>query len=175
MPRSLLFVSVFSTFALAACGSSSSGTGGNGGSPSSSSSSGNGGSPSSSSAGGGGDSPSTSSSSGTGGSMPITSCSEINASGCFSNVDCPEADRCENKGTSDLPTPCCVPGQRGTGKLDDPCTVDNDCETSLCVETINGYRCSGACAGDSDCPADMPSCFNVPAILGSGSFCLPDQ
>lgn len=169
MPRVSLFL--FFALSLAACGSSTEGTGGTGGTGGSSSSSSTGGTTTTASGTGGS---ATTSSSGTGGSTPVMSCSEIDATDCFSNLDCMSADRCENKGTSEVPVPCCVPGARGTGKLGDACSVDNDCDTSLCIETSNGYRCSGECQGDTDCISALPSCVTVPAILGTGSFCLPD-
>lgn len=178
--RSLaLFVSALSLLALAACGSSSNGTGGAGTTTSNTTTStGNGGSSTTTSDTGGSGgatstTSSTTSSTGTGGSIPVAACSDISAEDCFSNLDCMAADRCENKGTSDVPVPCCVPGARGTGKSGDACSVDNDCQTSLCIETAAGYRCSGECMSDNDCPAELPSCTEVPAILGQGSFCFP--
>ncbi|APR85107.1 BNR repeat domain protein [Minicystis rosea] len=168
MPRISVFLSFFS-LSLVACGSSTGGTGGAGGTGSSSS-----GSSTTSSSSGTGGSATTSSSTGTGGSTPVASCSEIDATDCFSNLDCMSADRCENKGPSDTPVPCCVPGARGTGKLGASCTVDNDCATSLCIETSAGFQCSGECQSDTDCTTALPSCTEVPAILGQGSFCFPE-
>jgi hypothetical protein len=182
--RSFAFLSsALSLVTLVACGGSGGGTGGAtttshaGGSATTSATS-TGGATTTSSTGGGGSGGATttttsSSSTGTGGSVPINACSEINALDCFSNLDCMSADRCENKGTSDLPVPCCVPGARGTGMSGDPCTIDNDCATSLCIETSSGYRCSGECKSDTECPPELPVCTKVPAILGTGSFCFP--
>jgi hypothetical protein len=176
--RFLALISLSTLGLAAACGTSPAGTGGAAGSSTTSAS---GGAASTSSAGGAastsapgtGGATSTSSSSGAGGSAPIQSCGDINAADCFSNLDCPAADRCENQGTPDLAVPCCVPGPRGAGMLDDPCVVDDDCATSLCIETSGGYLCSGECAKDGDCPASMPTCTAIPPILGQGSFCLP--
>jgi hypothetical protein len=151
---SRLLVPAVSLVLLAACGGSPGGTGGGG-------------------AGTGGAGTGGTGTGGAGGSTPVQACSDIGAPDCFSNLDCPAADRCENKGSPDLAVPCCVPGARGTGALDAPCQVDNDCATSLCVETSAGFRCSGECTTDGDCPASMPACTSIPAILGQGSFCLP--
>lgn len=173
--RSLaLFASALPLLALAACGSSSGGTGG-ATTTTTTTATGTGGSSTSTTdtGGSGGATASTTTSSSTTTSVPIAACTEIGAEDCFSNLDCMASDRCENKGTSDTPVPCCVPGARGTGKSGDACSVDNDCETSLCIETSAGFRCAGECTTDNDCPPELPYCTKVPAILGQGSFCFP--
>lgn len=114
------------------------------------------------------------SSSGSGG--PIDACSDIGATECFSNYDCPSmADRCENKGTPDFAVPCCVPGQRGAGLAGDPCTGENDCKSSLCFEISSGNVCSDVCTSNGDCPKP-PFAGGCGPIAFSGSndeFCLP--
>lgn len=181
-------LALLSLVALAACGSSggttgsSSTTGGTGGASTTAgsggtsntggASAGTGGAAGTTSTGTGG----TSSGTGTGGSggaPGIMSCAEIGADDCFSNLDCIAADRCEDQGGASLAVPCCVPGMRGTGVLGDPCTIDDDCATSLCVETPGGYLCSGECTQPADCIPALPDCTKIPAILGKGAFCLP--
>ena len=115
----------------------------------------------------------TSGAGGSGGAPGIMSCAEIGADDCFSNLDCLAADRCEDQGGASLAVPCCVPGMRGTGVLGDPCSIDDDCATSLCIETPGGYLCSGECTQPADCIPALPDCTKIPAILGKGAFCLP--
>lgn len=182
-PFFLLVASAPSLFVLAACGTSSTPTG-SGGASSSSTTTGTGGATSSgtggaTSSGTGGTTSSgtggatSSGTGGAGGSSGIMSCAEIGADDCFSNLDCIAADRCEDQGGASLAVPCCVPGMRGTGVLGDPCAIDDDCATSLCVETPGGYLCSGECTKPADCIPALPDCTKIPAILGKGAFCLP--
>lgn len=180
-------LALLSLVALAACGSSggttgsSSTTGGTGGA---STTAGSGGTSNTggASAGTGGAAGTTSTGTGgatatgtggSGGAPGIMSCAEIGADDCFSNLDCIAADRCEDQGGASLAVPCCVPGMRGTGVLGDPCTIDDDCATSLCIETPGGYLCSGECTQPADCIPALPDCTKIPAILGKGAFCLP--
>ena len=110
---------------------------------------------------------------GGGHSGPIMSCDEIMAKSCFSNMDCTSSDdRCEDKGTSDNPVACCVPGERGTGQAGDPCTKTIDCESGACVYGMSGNTlCSPPCTSDGDCPADIPTCVAIAPSAGTGSFC----
>jgi hypothetical protein len=59
----------------------------------------------------------------------------------------------------------------GDDFLDDRGRFHDDCDTSLCVDAV----CSGACTSDADCIPALPACYQVPAILGTGSYCLPAQ
>lgn len=109
---------------------------------------------------------------GTGGG--VETCEEIGAESCFSNYDCEAADRCENQGSSDLPTPCCVAGARGTGELGTACLVDNDCASSLCIEGgACGFVCSDRCEDASTCPKDLPECIVIAFSGTEDKFCVP--
>jgi hypothetical protein len=109
---------------------------------------------------------------GTGGG--VAACADIGASDCFSNYDCAATERCENVGTSDLPTACCVTGERGAGALGDGCVAENDCSSSLCIEGGTcGFTCSDKCTSDDDCPADLPSCIVIAFSGTSDKFCTP--
>jgi len=112
---------------------------------------------------------------GAGGSAAIESCADISATECFSNYDCSNAaTRCQNMGTSDWPVACCVNGARGQGALGHPCTNENDCASSLCLETTPQWLCSDRCPDlPAQCIAALPNCVAIPVTGGSFSFCSP--
>jgi len=113
---------------------------------------------------------------GAGGSapMPVMSCSEIPATECFSSFDCPDAaDRCENRGTAELTVPCCVKGARGTGKLGESCTGENDCVSALCLGDAPKYQCTDRCKSAVECPASLPKCITIAFSGSSDKFCTP--
>lgn len=93
---------------------------------------------------------------------------------CFSNYDCPDlADRCENKGTVDLPVPCCVPGKRGSVGLGQPCMGENDCASALCLDTGMALICTEKCTTKAMCIPALSKCATI-AFSGSNlKFCIP--
>lgn len=107
---------------------------------------------------------------------PIMACADIGATDCFSNYDCPDlATRCENQTTAGDEIPCCVPGARGAGEAGDPCTGENDCKSSLCIDDGGSAEfCTDVCSSLAECP--MPPFESCAPIAFSGSnddFCLP--
>lgn len=82
----------------------------------------------------------------------ITSCADLSADSCLSNLDCNNADRCESfSQTNEFR--CCVPGQRGSGEAGASCVSENDCAFGRCMERDDGARfCSGSCTSDLECP-----------------------
>ena len=109
---------------------------------------------------------------GTGGG--VLACADIGATDCFSSYDCAASERCENVGTSDLPTPCCTTGPRGTGALGEGCVGESDCATSLCIEGGTcGYTCSDTCMSNADCPTDLPNCIVIAFSGTDDKFCTP--
>ncbi len=105
---------------------------------------------------------------------PIAACSDVGAKDCFSNYDCPDAaTRCENAGTASAPVACCLAGARGTKAVGEACTSENDCASSLCLDTGSGSLCSDKCAGPADCVPALSKCIVI-AFLGSNDkFCTP--
>jgi hypothetical protein len=156
----------FGVLALAACGGSSTSSGGTTGVG------GAGGS------GTGGAMMTTAGTTGAGGAggaaMPVMACSEIPAADCFSSFDCADAaDRCENRGTADVAVPCCVKGARGTGKLGESCTGENDCVSALCVGDAPMLLCTDRCMADAECPAALPKCIAIAFSGSDDKFCTP--
>jgi hypothetical protein len=112
--------------------------------------------------------------SGGGGTGPITDCKMLSTNQCFSNDDCSSAsDRCEDKGTTDAPVSCCLPGARGTGMAGTPCKTTNDCVTTCVFDASDNLLCSKPCTADTDCPASLPTCITLNTGIGTGSFCGP--
>lgn len=100
---------------------------------------------------------------------PVSSCSELSTTDCFSNLDCPAERRCQNAGTELDPVPCCVPGARGTGAAGTACTLELDCESAVCIEGL----CSKTCTQDEDCPAGMKSCIPIAFSGSDDNWCFP--
>lgn len=100
---------------------------------------------------------------------PVGSCSELSTTDCFSNLDCPAEQRCQNAGTELDPVPCCVPGARGTGAAGTSCTLELDCESAVCIEGL----CSKTCTKDEDCPAGMKSCIPIAFSGSDDNWCFP--
>ncbi len=105
---------------------------------------------------------------------PVRSCEEVAGTDCFSNYDCPETMRCENVGPSAQPVPCCVVGSRGTGRVGEPCTSENDCASGVCVEQEGSGLCSDVCTGPEDCPAAMGRCIFVALSGSNDKWCFPE-
>jgi hypothetical protein len=91
-------------------------------------------------------------------------CTVPNECPCFSNDDCPEGTRCHSEGEDVY----CEPGPRGTGAAGTVCTNEDDCESSLCVEGTDTFRCSKTCTSPTDCPPELPRC------LGGIGICARD-
>ncbi|MDX9721173.1 MAG: hypothetical protein RBU37_10535 [Myxococcota bacterium] len=86
---------------------------------------------------------------------PVTSCDELDAQPCLTNLDCSADSRCQSFSDT-LELRCCVEGARGTAELGQSCESELDCDFGRCLERDDGARfCSGACAGDLDCPSSM--------------------
>lgn len=101
-------------------------------------------------------------------------CSDIGAFDCFSSYDCTDAStRCENAGTVNLPVACCVPGARGTGMLGDVCAGENDCKSSLCIDTGQSMICSDICANAGACIAALSKCSTIAFSGSTDKFCIP--
>lgn len=100
---------------------------------------------------------------------PVSSCSELSTTDCFSNLDCPAERRCQNAGTELESVPCCVPGARGTGAAGTACTLELDCESAVCIEGL----CSKTCTQDEDCPAGMKSCVPIAFSGSDDNWCFP--
>jgi hypothetical protein len=110
---------------------------------------------------------------GSGGSAPIAACKDVGATACFSNDDCPAADRCQNRGTAAAPVPCCVLGPRGAGQVGAPCGGENDCASALCIETDAKSLCTTKCASAKECPATLPKCIPIAFSGSNDTFCTP--
>lgn len=87
-------------------------------------------------------------------------CSEAGYSDCFINADCQASERCQNMSANDVEIPCCITGARGTKVAGEPCTGENECDTSLCISYNDGPQlCSMPCPEDgSDCPPAASAC-----------------
>jgi hypothetical protein len=85
-------------------------------------------------------------------------CSEGGYTDCFINADCEASQRCENMSANEVEIPCCVTGARGTKVAGEPCTSENECDTSLCISYNEGPQlCSRPC-DDTPCPAAASEC-----------------
>ncbi len=101
-------------------------------------------------------------------------CTDIGAVDCFSNYDCADvATRCENVGTPNLPVACCVSGARGTGALGDVCVSENDCKSSLCIDTGQSMLCSDICSGTAACIPALAKCTTIAFSGTTDKFCIP--
>lgn len=165
MLRAALFAPALASLVLAACGGeTSSGHGGSGGTTATGGST----------AGTGGSTVTCGAVGPSGAGGAVNDCSEIGATECLANVDCPNAaDRCENRGTTNMPVACCVTGARGTCDLGAPCTHENECVSALCIDTGNGFYCSNTCDTDADCTDVLPTCFAITTPTGTTQFCAP--
>ena len=113
-------------------------------------------------------------------SNPIASCDEIGAIACFANEDCQTNARCQNVGTAEIATPCCVAGERGTipaGQPCDPETGELTCASALCMygDSASQGICSGTCERDTDCPANLPRCIEIAFSESDSMWCSPAQ
>lgn len=107
----------------------------------------------------------------------VTDCSEIGAISCFSNLDCAEANRCQNVGTELDPVPCCIAGQRGTVEPGQDCDEgegETQCDTAICITNSSGSRCSTTCQGPNDCPQGMQSCTFIAFSESDDMWCFPE-
>ena len=112
---------------------------------------------------------------------PISDCVELNdpaALTCFANADCEEGRRCQNLGTADYATPCCVLGARGAtppGGACAPETGELECTSALCItqDDPSSGLCSGVCETDADCPASLPRCLSISFSGSELMFCSP--
>jgi hypothetical protein len=86
----------------------------------------------------------------------VTACSTPGECPCFSNEDCPAGTRCHAAAPDDV---YCEPGPRGTAAPGETCTTENDCDSALCVEGTDTFRCSRTCTDPSQCPAELPRCL----------------
>ena len=85
-------------------------------------------------------------------------CAEAGYAECFINADCEASQRCENMSANEIEIPCCVTGARGTKVAGEPCTTENECDTSLCISYNEGPQlCSRPC-DDTPCPAAASEC-----------------
>jgi hypothetical protein len=107
----------------------------------------------------------------------IEACSDIGATECFSNYDCPNAsDRCENQGTLKLPVACCVPGPRGNAGVGQACNGENDCKSSLCLDLGECHGvCTDICTNANECTATLPDCINLAFSGTDDKFCFPAE
>ena len=56
----------------------------------------------------------------------------------------------------------CVVGPRGMGVAGAPCTGEDDCKSSLCVDdSSGGTPCSDVCQTATQCPATLPRCVAI--------------
>lgn len=86
---------------------------------------------------------------------PISSCTQLPADSCLSNLDCAAAKLCKSFSTTQE-LRCCVTGARGTGAAGDTCAADGDCAFGRCLERNDGARfCAGECTTDLECPGTM--------------------
>lgn len=86
----------------------------------------------------------------------VTACATAGDCPCFSNDDCPAGTRCHAETPDSV---YCEPGPRGTGMPGEVCTTENDCDSALCVEGSDTFRCSRTCTVPTDCPAELPRCL----------------
>ena len=87
---------------------------------------------------------------------------------CFSNYDCAEDRRCLG---GDDGVSCCVPGARGARQIGEACgdQPQQNCASSVCVESDDAALCSDRCDDVSDCPISMRRCLQ---LEGDG-WCFP--
>lgn len=83
-------------------------------------------------------------------------CATPNECPCFSNDDCPADTHCHAEDPEHV---FCTPGPRGTGAAGTPCTGEDDCESALCVEGADMFRCSKTCTENTECPPELPRCL----------------
>lgn len=106
----------------------------------------------------------------------VAACSEINATDCFANMDCPEQQRCQNMGSAELAVPCCVDGTRGQDPVGHSCSMTDGeltCASGLCIEGSAGTLCSGTCSDVSDCPDNMQLCQYIAYSNNNEQWCFP--
>lgn len=109
---------------------------------------------------------------------PITSCSAINATVCFSNLDCPTEQRCQNLGTAEDQVPCCVVGARGKKKGGEECNEVGgqlECESGICINKDGPFYCSKDCTTVDDCPTGMKQCIPISAPPNQYKWCFPEE
>ena len=98
-------------------------------------------------------------------------CAEAGLAECFSNLDCPEAERCQNVSDNAFEIPCCVGAPRGATATGGSCVTAEDCASGLCLSRNDGpYLCTGACEDVDDCPANMQECDTL--FIAPGNWCL---
>lgn len=81
---------------------------------------------------------------------------------CFSSDDCGPGFTCHSEDTTGLHV-YCVPGARGAGGLNAPCTGEADCASALCVDAdTTGMRCSVLCDEDAGvCAGALADCLTI--------------